>query len=215
MTHASFAGAIVPEKKAQSAARTDRKEAHEARKDAHEARKDAHEARKDAHEATKEAHEATKEAHEATKEAHEATKEAAKETREVVEARHKRQRNLLAKAAKGSLSEKEKLELAKIRGHHRELHREAVERWTAHRSAVLERRRTARRELLTALGDKPLRPKLREELQLNARRVAHLERAKQLAEVDERAALSERIDKVLARETARHAARMTVLKGEK
>lgn len=176
-------------------------------------------ARRDAREERKEAREATRhgapDAREERKEAREATKEAVKETKQAVEARHKRQHELAEKSKKAPLSDKDKEELAKIRAHQRDVHRDAVERWAARRSAVIERRRASRRELIEKLGELPKRPKVREELTLHARRTAYLARAQHLAEVDEKPELSERIAKLQTREDARHTRRMDVLKGEK
>jgi len=191
-----------------SAAAPPKREAREAR----DARRDAREERKEARDAVRHG---APDAKEERKEAREATKEAIKETEEAINARHKRQHELADKANKGPLTDKEKEELHAIREHQREVHRDVVERWAARRAKLVERRRQERRELLAKWGELPKRPKVREEFALHARRTALLHRARHLAEINEKPELAERLDKIMARENARHAHRMDVLKGEK
>jgi hypothetical protein len=185
-----------------------KKEAHEAK----EARKEAKEARKEAKEARAEG---APDAAEKSKEAREKTKEAKEETKEAIEARRKRHRELHDLLHKGPLGEKERAELAAIRARLREVHHEAVDRWQRQHATLVERRRELRKAFHDKWGDLHKRPKVRAELELHARRVARLQRAKYLAEINERDELSERLDKALAREDARFQHRMDVLKGEK
>jgi hypothetical protein len=196
---------LAPGGTLQAQPRKEAKEARDARKEAREERREAREARR----------QGDPNAIEEIREAREATREAREETREAVEARRKRARELRERLRKGPLADKEKEELVAIRARLREIHKERIERWKERREQVRERRRKARREIIDTWVDLHKRPKVREELTLHARRTARLERARHLAEVNDREDAQERIDKLIKLENERHRQRMDTLKGEK
>jgi hypothetical protein len=181
--------------------------------------KEAKDARKHAREERKEARDATKsgdpDAKEERKEAREATKEAREETREARQARRDRHREVREKLRKGPLSDKDKKDLDEIRDTLRARHRAALDRWRDNRETIRDRRRKARREWIEKWIDLHKRPKVREELTIHARRMAHLKRAQHIAEVNDRDELAEQLGKLIEKENARHARRMDTLKGEK
>ena len=78
-----------------------------------------------------------------------------------------------------------------------------------------ERRRTERTALQAKWGKELLaKPAVRAELRLHAQRMAKLRQMKNVADDADKKNLEERVDKLIEREKARHAARMDALKAK-
>ena len=76
-----------------------------------------------------------------------------------------------------------------------------------------DRRRTARRAFLDKWGPIHKQPVVRAELAIHARRMARLGRMRTLATEAGKEKLVQQIDKIVAKENARHEKRMETLKG--
>lgn len=119
------------------------------------------------------------------------------------EERQARFAELQEKEKAGNLTDEEKAELekiTKIRERFAALQKKHVERMRDRR----ERRRASRRSALKAFPGFVRHPEAREEFVKHARRVARLERAREVAEAGGRDQVLTRIDKLLQQENARH-----------
>jgi len=130
------------------------------------------------------------------------------------EARQARFSELGEKEKAGTLSEAEKSELAKIKeiqGRFEALKQKYAERFKDR----AERRKASKRLALQAFPGADKNPPARAEFIKHARRVAMLERARELAQAGERDELVARIDKLLEKEQTRHGAWVERHKAEK
>lgn len=119
------------------------------------------------------------------------------------EARRARFAELQEKEKAGTLTDEEKAELEKItqiRERFTALQKKHIQRMRDRK----ERRRENRRKLLKAFPSLVHNPEAHEEFVKHARRVAKLERAREVAEAGGRDELLTRIDKLLEKENARH-----------
>jgi len=119
------------------------------------------------------------------------------------QARKQRMAELEEKEKAGSLTDDEKAELdkaRKIQGHFDELRQKHEE----HKKDRSKRRRASKREAMKHFPGFRKHPKAHHEFQKHAKRLAHLERAREVAEASGKDDLVARIDKLVEKENARH-----------
>lgn len=130
------------------------------------------------------------------------------------EARQARFAELGEKEKAGTLTDEEKSELAKIKAIQGRF--DALKQKYADRAKDrAERRKASKRLALQAFPGADKNPPARAEFIKHARRIAMLDRARELAEAGERDDLVARIDKLLAKEKTRHDAWVEHHKAEK
>jgi hypothetical protein len=117
--------------------------------------------------------------------------------------RQKRIAELEEKQGSGSLTGEESAELDRAKKT-RERFEALKQRHAAKAKDRAERRRTSKRDALKRHPGLGNRPGAAKELRKNARRLAHLERARDVAEASNKAALVARIDALISKEKARH-----------
>jgi hypothetical protein len=119
------------------------------------------------------------------------------------EARKARRDALEAKRTAGTLTDEETAELERLQKASERL--EALKKKHEKRKADRDKRRhDAKRDALLRFPGFEKHAPARDEFKKHARRVAKLERSKEVAEAEGRSDLAERIDKLIAKENARH-----------
>lgn len=114
-----------------------------------------------------------------------------------------RLKELAEKEKSGALSDEEKAQLErlkKVQARHDALKKKRDE----HRSGRKERKHEAKRKVLKDFPGIGKHPAAQTEFKKHARRMAHLERARDVAVAEERTELVTRIDELIAKEKARH-----------
>ena len=124
-------------------------------------------------------------------------------TGQKAQARQEKLEELKAKEAAGTLSSEEKTKLEKLR-RLEERHEKLDQRVSDRRDSRDQRARQSRAAASRAAPNAAQTPATREEFTKHAERLAKLERARDLAEADERDDLVLRVDKLIAQENARH-----------
>lgn len=118
-------------------------------------------------------------------------------------ARKARMEELEQKQSKGTLTDEEKAELERMQRTEQRFE-QLKKKHEEHRAKRDERRHQAKKEALGRYPGYAKNPAARDEFKKHARRIARLERAKDVAEAEGRDDLVARIDQLLAKEKERH-----------